>query len=408
MNPALSNPSRKSGMKRRPPSTLDPSKIKTPAFVIEERLLEHNLSILKSVADQTGATVLHALKAWATWPLFPIIKKYLDGTEVSSLNEARLGREEFGPEVHMYAPAYKPEEFAEVLKNSSHIILNSFGQLRLFKRALADSRKKISVGLRINPEIKTDEKYDVWNPCALDSRLGIRLYEFERELKRDPNALNGVEGLHFHVFFERELKNLKSALPMIEKHFGKYFKQMKWVNFGGGQRITDNGYDVEGLIKLVKDFQIKYDVQVHLEPGAAIVWHAGTLVASVLDIIERKDVPYKVAILDISFEAHLADFILSPELELKIRDAGKKGQYKHAYKFGGGTCLAGDKIDRLYTFKKPLKVGDKVVFEDAIQYSLVKTTMFNGVQHPSIVLWKDGKPKTLRTFTYQDFKNRMG
>ena len=408
MNPALSNPSRKSGMKRRPPSTLDPKKIKTPAFVIEERLLEHNLSILKSVADQTGATVLHALKAWATWPLFPIIKKYLDGTEVSSLNEARLGREEFGPEVHMYAPAYKPEEFAEVLKNSSHIILNSFGQLRLFKRALADSRKKISVGLRINPEIKTDEKYDVWNPCALDSRLGIRLYEFERELKRDPNALNGVEGLHFHVFFERELKNLKSALPMIEKHFGKYFKQMKWVNFGGGQRITDNGYDVEGLIKLVKDFQIKYDVQVHLEPGAAIVWHAGTLVASVLDIIERKDVPYKVAILDISFEAHLADFILSPDLELKIRGAGKKGEYKHAYKFGGGTCLAGDRIDRLYTFKKPLKVGDKVVFEDAIQYSLVKTTMFNGVQHPSIVLWKDGKPKTLRTFTYQDFKNRMG
>ncbi|OHA21885.1 MAG: carboxynorspermidine decarboxylase [Candidatus Taylorbacteria bacterium RIFCSPHIGHO2_01_FULL_51_15] len=395
-------------MKRRPPSTLDPKKIKTPAFVIEERLLEHNLSILKSVADQTGATVLHALKAWATWPLFPIIKKYLDGTEVSSLNEARLGREEFGPEVHMYAPAYKPEEFAEVLKNSSHIILNSFGQLRLFKRALADSRKKISVGLRINPEIKTDEKYDVWNPCALDSRLGIRLYEFERELKRDPNALNGVEGLHFHVFFERELKNLKSALPMIEKHFGKYFKQMKWVNFGGGQRITDNGYDVEGLIKLVKDFQIKYDVQVHLEPGAAIVWHAGTLVASVLDIIERKDVPYKVAILDISFEAHLADFILSPDLELKIRGAGKKGEYKHAYKFGGGTCLAGDRIDRLYTFKKPLKVGDKVVFEDAIQYSLVKSTMFNGVQHPSIVLWKDGKPKTLRTFTYQDFKNRMG
>ena len=407
MNPALSNPSRKSGMKR-PFSTLDPSKIKTPAFVIEERLLEHNLSILKSVADQTGATVLHALKAWATWPLFPIVKKYLDGTEVSSLNEARLGREEFGPEVHMYAPAYKPEEFAEVLKNSSHIILNSFGQLRLFKRALADSRKKISVGLRINPEIKTDEKYDVWNPCALDSRLGIRLYEFERELKRDPNALNGVEGLHFHVFFERELKNLKSALPMIEKHFGKYFKQMKWVNFGGGQRITDNGYDVEGLIKLVKDFQIKYDVQVHLEPGAAIVWYAGTLVASVLDIIERKDVPYKVAILDISFEAHLADFILSPDLELKIRGAGKKGEYKHAYKFGGGTCLAGDRIDRLYTFKKPLKVGDKVVFEDAIQYSLVKTTMFNGVQHPSIVLWKDGKPKTLRTFTYQDFKNRMG
>ncbi|MBI2612910.1 carboxynorspermidine decarboxylase [Candidatus Kaiserbacteria bacterium] len=392
----------------RPRSTLDAGKIGTPAFVIEEKLLRHNLSVLKRVRDKTGATVLHALKAWATWPLFPIVKKYLSGTEVSSLNEARLGHEEFGPEVHMYAPAYKPEEFDAVLKNCSHIIFNSFGQFRQFKSNIKKSKKRISVGLRINPEVTAHERHHVWNPCAPDSRLGIRVSEFERELKRDPRALEGIDGLHFHIFFERDLSDLKQALPKIEKRFGRYFQEMKWINFGGGQRITDDGYDVEGLIKVINKFKKKYGVEVHLEPGAAIVWYAGTLVASVLDVIERKDVPYKVAILDISFEAHLTDFILSPVLELRIRDTGRKGQFRHAYKFGGSTCLAGDKINRIYTFKRPLKVGDKVIFEDAIQYTLVKTTMFNGVQHPSIILWKNGKSKTLRTFSYTDFKWRMG
>lgn len=393
---------------KRPASTLDVSKIQTPTFIIEEKLLRHNLDVLKRVEKETGATVLHALKAWATWPLFPLVRKYLNGTEVSSLNEARLGREEFGPEVHMYAPAYQKAEFDAVLKNCSHIIFNSFSQWRQFKNRVQRSKKNISVGLRINPEIATKEKHDVWNPCAPDSRLGIRFNEFERELKKNPRTLEDIEGLHFHIFFERDLRDLKHALPKIEKRFGRYFQEMKWINFGGGQRITDDSYDVEGLITVINKFKKKYGVEVHLEPGAAIVWNAGTLVAAVLDIIKRKDVPYSVAILDISFEAHLTDFILSPELELKIRGAGKKGQYKHAFKFGGGTCLAGDKIDRIYTFKKPLKVGDKVVFEDAIQYTLVKTTMFNGVQHPAIVLWKNGKPNVLRRFTYADFKSRMG
>lgn len=395
-------------MNTRPASTLDVSKIETPAFVIEEQLLRHNLQILKEVREKTGATVLHALKAWAIWQLFPIVKDYLAGTEVSSLNEARLGREEFGPEVHMYAPAYKPEEFDDVLNNCSHIIFNSFSQWKQFKSAVQNSKNKKFVGIRINPEIETGQTFDIWNPCAPDSRLGIRFDEFERELKSDPHALDEIEGFHFHIFFERELKDLKAALPIIEKNFGPYLKQMKWVNFGGGQRITDDGYDIEGLIALVKDFQKKYGVQVHLEPGAAIVWHAGVLVASVLDIIEHSGVPYKVAVLDMSFDAHLNDFMVHQDLELKIRGAGEESEYSHAYRFGGGTCLAGDRIARTYTFQEPLKVGDKLVFEDAIQYTLVKTTMFNGVQHPSIVLWKDGKPKTLRTFGYEDFKSRMG
>ena len=226
---------------KQPPSTLDPAKIDTPAFVIEEGLLRHNLSVLKSVSDKTGATVLHALKAWATWPLFPIVKKYLSGTEVSSLNEARLGFEEFGPEVHMYAPAYKPEEFDEVMKYSSHIIFNSFGQLHQFKSQIQKSKKKIEIGLRINPEIEIGERHGVWDPCAPDSRLGVRLGEFKQALKEDPDALAGVSGLHFHIFYERDLKDLQGALPKIEKNFGQYFKNMKWVNFGGGQRITNQG-----------------------------------------------------------------------------------------------------------------------------------------------------------------------
>jgi len=390
----------------RPKSTLDPAKIGTPAFVVEDALLRHNLSILQRVAKESGATVLHALKAWATWPLFPIVKQYLDGTEVSSLNEARLGREYFGPEVHMYAPAYKPEEFDAVIKNCSHIIFNSFGQYRQFKRRLSRSRKKVSVGLRINPEIRRRGGHgDMWNPCAPDSRLGIRRAEFKSALAKDPRALEGIDGLHFHIFFEQDLADLKKALHTIEKEFGSHIRKMRWINFGGGQRITNDGYDVEGLIELIKDFKERHGVEVHLEPGAAVAWQSGTLVASVLDIIERRDVPYKVAILDISFEAHLADFILSPELELRVRGSGAG---RNAYMFGGGTCLAGDKIDRIYKFRRPLHVGDKIVFEDAIHYTLVKTTMFNGVQHPSIVLWKNKKPTVLRTFTYQDFKTRMG
>ncbi len=396
-------------MNKRPSSTLDASKITTPAYVIEEDLLCHNLSVLKAVREKTGGKVLHALKAWATWPLFPIVKEYLSGSEASSLNEARLGFEEFGPEVHTYAPAYKPQEFEEVLKNSSHIIFNSFGQWAQFKNAVQNSKKKIEVGLRINPEIAMKDGHgEMWNPCAPDSRLGIRLSEFTQALEKNPQALEGISGLHFHIFFEKDLQDLKNALPQIEKNFAPYFKDLKWINFGGGQRITDDRYDVDGLIALVNDFQNRYGVEVHLEPGAAIAWHTGTLVASVLDVLERPDVPYKVAILDISFEAHLSDFILSPELELRIRGAGKENEHPHAYTFGGGTCLAGDKINTIYTFANPLKVGDKVVFEDAIQYTLVKTTMFNGVQHPSIVLWKGGEPQVLRTFTYEDFKSRMG
>lgn len=405
-------------MQKRPKSTLNPSKIQTPAFVIEEDLLRHNLERLKYVKDKAGCKILLAMKAWSTWPLFKMVKKYLDGSEVSSLNEARLGFEEFGPEVHIYSPAYKESEFEEIMKNCSHIIFNSFGQWWQFREQVAKFskkyNKKIECGLRINPEVNMGaDEGDLYNPCAPDSRLGVRLGEFEKVLKNEPKALDGLDGIHFHIFFEKEEQDLQKALPQIEKKFGKYFKQLKWINFGGGQKITDDNYDVEGLIGLIKNFKKKYGIQVHLEPGAAVVWQAGTLVASVLDIVERQGVPYKIPILDISFEAHLVDFVLSPDLEMRIRGAGGSGKDKYKYRLGGCTCLAGDKRSDTISFPQPLKVGDRIVIEDGIQYSLVKITMFNGVQHPDIVLWKkqaDGKygSKLIRRFGYEDFKKRMG
>lgn len=405
-------------MQKRPTSTIDVSKIQTPAFVIEEDILRYNLSILKHIREKTGAKVLHALKAWATWELLPMEREYLDGTEVSSLNEARLGFEEFGPEVHMFAPAYKEEEFEDICRYSSTIIFNSFPQWKKFKPHVEKSSKSlgknIECGLRINPEYSGPEEHgDLWSPTAPGSRLGIRLNEFEAALRDDKDALEGITGLHLHIFFEKDVADFKAALPVIEEKFGNYFKDLKWVNFGGGLKLTDDEADVDGFIETINGFQKKYDVHVHLEPGAAIVWWSGCLVSTVLDILERDDVPYKIPIVDISFEDHLTDFFVSPELDLKVRGAtierdDLKLQDKNAYKFGGMTCIAGDKMAYAHVFEKPLKIGDKIVIDDAIQYTLIKCTMFNGVQHPSIVLWKNGKPQMIREFGFEDYKSRMG
>lgn len=405
-------------MRKRPASTLDTRSIQTPAYVIEHHILEHNLAVLDYIRKETGCRVLHALKAWTPWKLFKTIKPHIDGTEVSSLYEARVGYEESGPNVHIYAPVYKPEEFKEILKYTSTIIFNSFAQWHLYKKQVwayeKKHKKKIECGIRINPEIVGEQGHgEMWNPCAPGSRLGVRLSEFEQALKDDAHALDGISGFHFHLMFENDMEKLASALPVVEEKFGTYFHDVEWVNFGGGLKITDDNFDMPLLVSTIKRFQKAYDVTVHLEPGAAVAWHVGTLVASVLDVIERSDVNYKIPVLDISFEAHLMDFLYNPDIDLEIRgariirDETAFASAPHRYKLGGGTCLAGDKLPYGYAFTKPLKVGDKIVFEHAIQYTMVKTTMFNGVQHPSIVLWKDRKPKVLRKFTYEDFKSRM-
>jgi carboxynorspermidine decarboxylase len=318
----------------------------------------------------------------------------------------------------MFAPAYKEEEFEDICCYSSTIIFNSFAQWKKFKPLVEEYskklNKKIDCGLRINPEYSGPEEHgDLWSPTAPGSRLGIRLSEFESAIAEDPNALDGISGLHLHIFFEKDIADFQAALPVIEAKFGKYFTDMDWVNFGGGLKLTEDGADVEGFIETLKTFQEKYEVHVHLEPGAAICWWSGSLVATVLDIVERDDVPYKIPIVDISFEDHLTDFFVSPELELKVRGAeierdDEKLSGKHAYKFGGMTCIAGDKMAYAHIFPTALKPGDKIVIDDAIQYTLIKCTMFNGVQHPAIVLWKDSKPQIIREFSYQDYKSRMG
>ncbi len=407
-------------MQLRPASRLNPALVQTPAFVIEEHILRHNLSILKEVHDASGATILHALKAWSPWQLFGIEREYLQGAEVSSLNEARLAYEHFGENVHMFAPAYDMSEFEDILNYCSTIIFNSFEQWYTFKSQaeafVQRTGKKREFGLRINPEIRdADGHGELWNPCAPGSRLGIRISEFKDALTKNSSALTGISGLHFHLFFEKDATDLESALSVIESRFGAYFSTMKWVNFGGGQKITDDAYDRERLITIIKGFQEKYNVHVHLEPGAAIAWHVGTLAAKVLDIVRRDDVPYQIPILNMSFENHLTDFFVSKDLELEVRgahrvtDTGTSASHKNLYRFGGSTCIAGDMTHALYEYKEPLSVGDIVVFEHAIQYTLIKITMFNGVQHPSIVFMRDnGALETLRTFTYEDFKARMG
>ena len=406
-------------MRKRPQSSLDPAKVGAASFVIEENILRHNLSVLKHVKERTGCKLFQALKTWSTWSLFHITKEYLDGTEVSSLNEARLGYDEFNHDVHMYAPAYGESEFPEILKCCSTIIFNSFSQWEKFKPQVEAHTKatgwKIECGLRINPEyIGKDEHGGLWSPCAPGSRLGIRISEFKKALAENPKALDGISGLHFHIFFDKVFDDLKEAIGVVEKNFGEYLARMKWINFGGGQKITDDDYDVAGQIALINDFQNRHAVTVHMEPGAAIVKDAGVLVANVLDIVKRDDVDFKIAILDMSFNAHMPDFLLSPDLDMPVRgaeivrDLVDLKKHEHVYRLAGGTCVSGDQLAQFHAFKKPLKRGDKVILEDAIQYNLVQCTMFNGVQHPAILLWTNGELKTIREFSYEDYRARMG
>jgi carboxynorspermidine decarboxylase len=412
-------------MNKRPALSVDCSQITDAAFVIDEAVLRHNLSILKHIREQTGCKMYQALKTWSTYPLFSVVREYLDGTEVSSLNEARLGHEYFNEDVHMFASAYSESEFGEVLKYASTIIFNSFNQWKKFKTRVvefnATHTKQIHCGLRINPEYTgADEHGDLWSPCAPGSRLGIRRSEFEKELAENPSALEGISGFHFHIFYDKTFDELDAGLAVVEQKFGTYFGGLSWINCGGGQKMTEDNYDVTALIARIIAFQTQHSLTMHFEPGACICREAGALVANVLDVVERDDVPFKIAILDISFNAHTPDFLLSTDLDMPVLGATivrgesadlarvAQNSAQHLYLLAGGTCVTGDKLGHYHAFTLPLSVGDKVVLLDGIQYNMVQCTMFNGVQHPSIVVWKNGVAETLRTFTYEDFKARMG
>lgn len=366
--------------------------LQTPVYLMEEAKLEANLRLLERVQRESGAKVLLALKGFAFSGAMEMVGKYLHGCCASGLHEARYAHEMVGKEVHTYSPAFKDEEIDAIIALSHHLVFNSFGQWERYReKALG----KVSCGLRINPEVSASPT-EIYNPCASYSRLGITESAFREDL------LEGIEGLHFHALCEESADALEEVLAGFEAKFGRYLARMRWINFGGGHHITRAGYDVDKLIALIKAFRKRYGVDVYLEPGEAVGWQTGVLVASVLDIVHNG---MEIAILDTSAEAHMPDTILMP-YRAEVRGAGKAGEKPYTYRLAGNTCLAGDVMGD-YTFDEPLQIGDKIVFEDQIHYTIVKNSTFNGIKLPDLVLLqKDGTLKTIRRFGYEEYARR--
>ncbi len=369
-------------------------KVPTPCYVADKQKLIKNLEILKRVREETGCKILLAQKAFSMFSLYPLISEYLDGTTASSLFEAKLGYEEMGGETHIFAPAYREEEFDEISDICGHIVFNSFNQVRKYK-----DRVKGSWGVRVNPEY-SEQDTAIYDPCAPYSRLGIKLSDF------DYDAFSGAEGIHFHTLCEQDSYALEHTLTHFEEKFGQIIRdfKLKWVNFGGGHHITRDNYDVSHLIQLIKQFSEKYNVQVYLEPGEAIALNAGTLVTEVMDIVHNES---DIAIVDASAACHMPDVLEMP-YRPEIIGAGKKGEKKYTYRFGGNTCLAGDIIGD-YSFDEPINPGDRKVLCDMAIYSMVKNNTFNGINLPSIAVYdsETDEVTVIKQFGYDDFKNRL-
>lgn len=376
---------------------LDLNKLPSPCYVVDEKLLTKNLELLNHVQERTGCNIILALKGFSMFSTFPLVGKYLKGVTSSSLFEARLGYEEMGKQVHIFAPAYRDDEFDEIMKYCDHIVFNSFNQWDKFKDKVKNFKgKKIECGIRINPEYSEIET-DIYNPCFKNSRLGTTLDNFNEE------DLEGIDGLHFHTMCEQNSDTLERTIKVVEEKFGKYLKNMKWLNFGGGHHITRSDYDVEKLIECILYMKNKYDLDIYLEPGEAVALNTGFLVSTVLDIVENG---MKLGILDTSAACHMPDVLEMP-YRPHIIGSGMPGEKKYTYRFGGPTCLAGDIIGD-YSFDEPLKIGDKLVFCDMAHYSMVKNNTFNGINLPSIVLYKeDGTIQIVKKFGYEDFKGRL-
>jgi len=375
---------------------IDYSKIPSPCYVIDETEFRKNLELIKSVKDRAGVEIILAFKAFAMWSVFPIVREYIPFSTASSLSEARLAFEEMGSSAHTYSPAYTDKEFPEIVKCSSHITFNSLNQ---FERLYPQTQFfNVSCGLRINPEF-SDVETDLYNPCAPGSRLGIVTENLGKKLPE------GIEGLHFHTLCESNSFDLERTLNVVEEKFGRFFGQIKWLNMGGGHLMSKEGYDIEHLIKLLQNFKAKYPhLQIILEPGSAFAWKTGVLVSSVIDIVENKGI--KTAMLDVSFSCHMPDCLEMPYKPAIIGASDVKAG-KPTYRMGGNSCLSGDFYGS-WSFDEELNVGDKIVFDDMIHYTMVKTTMFNGVSHPSIGIWtQNNEFKLIREFGYEDYKNRM-
>lgn len=374
---------------------MDFQNVKTPCFVVDEKRLTDNLEILKDVSERAGCKILLAQKAFSMFYAYPLISKYLAGTTASGLYEARLGKEKFGGETHVFSPAYREDEFEEILKYADDIVFNSPKQVKKYAQKAKNLGK--SVGLRVNPECSTQEGHAIYDPCSPGSRLGTTLANF------DESILSLLDGLHFHTLCEQNSDDLETTAKAFEEKFGKYLKDMKWVNFGGGHHITRKDYDREKLISVVKHFREKYDVEVYLEPGEAVVLNAGFLVSTVLETMNNG---MNIAILDTSAACHMPDVLEMP-YRPPLMNSGEPNEKEFTYRLGGPTCLAGDVIGD-YSFDKPLNEGDKVVFEDMALYTMVKTNTFNGMPLPSILYRKqNGETVTVKTFGYEDFVSRL-
>lgn len=380
--------------------SFDTSRVQSPCYVVDEVAVEENLKILARVQSESGAKVLLALKAFSMFSLAPLIMRYLHGVCASGLNEARLGREEFGGEVHTYSAAYRPQDFDQILDLSNHVVFNSFSQWQKYKdKALARQKERphLKFGLRINPE-HSEGATPIYDPCAPCSRMGIPIAAFKSQ------DLTGISGLHFHTLCEQDFAPLERTLNVVEEKFAAYLPDLEWINFGGGHHITRKDYQVDALIERVRQFSHKYNVQVYLEPGEAIALKCGIFVAEVLDTLYNN---MPIAILDASATCHMPDVLEMPYRPV-ITGAGGPDEKAHTYRLGGPSCLAGDVIGD-YSFDKPLQVGQRLTFEDMAIYTMVKNTTFNGINLPDIAIWnsKTDALRIVKQFGYADFRDRL-
>lgn len=378
------------------------AQVETPMYIVEENLLRANLSLIRDVAQKADVEIILAFKAFALWKTFPIVREYINSTTASSLSEARLAYEEFGAPAHTFSPAYTDSEIDQIAKCSSHLSFNSLSQYERMREKARNANAQLSFGLRVNPEYSEISTL-LYNPCAPGTRFGVSADKLPAQLPSD------IEGFHCHCHCESGADVFQRTLVHIEEKFSGWFPQLKWINFGGGHLMTRKDYDVELLVALLKDFHKRYPwLKVILEPGSAFAWQTGPLVAQVVDIVEDKGI--KTAILDVSFTCHMPDCLEMP-YQPDVRGAEsvemERAMEKNTYRLGGNSCLSGDFMGS-WRFDHPLEIGEKLIFEDMIHYTTVKTNMFNGITHPSISMLKsDGKLQKMRVFGYSDYKNRM-
>ena len=378
---------------------IDFNRFPFPCYIMEEELLRKNLSLIKSVADRAGVEIILAFKSFAMWRSFPIFREYIGHSTASSLYEARLAWEEFGSKAHTYSPAYTESDFPDIMKYSSHITFNSLSQFQRFYPMVEACGEGISCGLRINPEYSEVET-ELYNPCAPGTRFGIMASQLPARLPR------GIEGFHCHCHCESSSYALERTLAHIEDKFSVWFPQIKWLNLGGGHLMTRKDYDVDHLVRLLCGLKIRYPhLQIILEPGSAFTWQTGVLVSEVVDVVENRGI--RTAILNVSFTCHMPDCLEMPyQPSVRGASVGDDGG-AHVYRLGGNSCLSGDYMG-LWSFDHELEIGERVIFEDMIHYTMVKTNMFNGIHHPAIGMWTTaGEAQVFKQFAYEDYRDRM-